>query len=56
MDKSVRKIVQIASVPSDTTLSQVLALCNDGTLWRAMIRAGGYPTVWEELAPIPQPK
>lgn len=51
-----RKIVQIAmsqDATDDPALS-VLALCDDGTVWRTVMAYGWQK--WERLPPVPQEK
>ena len=51
-----RKIVQIATSSfewQDSSVTNVIALCSDGTVFKAEVMYG-CDTVWEELPPIPQ--
>ena len=47
-----RKIAQIAVAGGDD-FKLVVALCNDGTTWRAA--TSEKPMAWRQLPPIPQP-
>lgn len=48
-----RKIIQIATLPRDGTIPELIALCDDGTLWKTQILSGGYPAVWQQIQPLP---
>jgi len=48
-----RKIIQIAVIPEgDTVNSEVLALCDDGTLWVTLCKS--VPLCWNRMPLIPQ--
>ena len=46
-----RKIIQVAMSPTNSHAPDILALCNDGTLFN-YTPAG----VWDAMPPIPQPE
>ncbi len=50
-----RKIIQIEAVCREHCIPDLIALCDDGTLWKAQIMSG-YETKWQSFAaPVPQP-
>ncbi len=50
-----RKIIHIATVPHENTVSKLVVLCDDGTLWHSPIPGPHYPMSWQQIAPPPQP-
>jgi len=51
-----RKIIQIEVVCREHCIPDLIALCDDGTLWKAQIMSG-YETKWQSFAtPVPQPR
>lgn len=51
-----RKVIQItsASKTTDGNLPYLIALCDDGTLWRMQFTFGE-ETGWTQITPVPQP-
>lgn len=52
-----RKIVQIAATYSGISENypDLIALCDDGTLWLTTLAASIRNAEWDQLPPIPQP-
>ena len=51
-----RKVIQIATSSfewQDNSVTNVIALCSDGTIFKAEVMHGS-DTEWKELPPIPQ--
>ena len=48
-----RKVIQISVIQLEQGTIAILALCDDGSIWKRA--AGNTNTQWEETSPIPQP-
>ena len=47
-----RKVIQIAVSTDDDEFGEIVALCDDGTIWRAIADGHGLEE-WTECAPVP---